>query len=89
MHPAKTQVSLDIWLVWSEFWLSAQWVAKNSGDPHASSKDSGQPGHPISLICVWLSAQWAAKNSGVPHASNKDSDQPGHPISLIRDLTER
>ena len=50
MHPAKIQVTLDIRLVWSEILLSSQWVAKNSGIPHASSEDSGNPRHPISLI---------------------------------------
>ena len=31
MHPAKIQISLDTWLVWSEIWLSAQWIADPSG----------------------------------------------------------
>ena len=50
MHPAKIQIILDIRLVWSEIYLSAQWEAKYSGIPHASSENSDHPRHPVSLI---------------------------------------
>ena len=39
VRPAKTQISLGIRPVWSEFSLCAQWVAKNPSFLHADSKD--------------------------------------------------
>ena len=38
--PAKTQISLGIRPVWSEFSLCAQWVAKELSFLHAFSEDS-------------------------------------------------
>ena len=39
VHPAKTQISLDIHPAWSESLLCAQWVAKDPSFLHADSKD--------------------------------------------------
>ena len=39
MHPAKTQLSLGIRPVWSEYSLCAQWVAKDPSYLHALSED--------------------------------------------------
>ena len=44
VHPAKTQISLGIRLVWSESSLCAQWVAKDPRFLHADSEDSDQTG---------------------------------------------
>ena len=44
MHPAKTQISLGIGLVWSESSLCAFWVAKDPSFLHGDSKDSHQTG---------------------------------------------
>ena len=53
VHPAKTQISLGIWPVWSESSLCAQWVAKDPSFLHANSEDSDQTGRMPSLIWVF------------------------------------
>ena len=53
VHPAKTQISLGIHLVWSESSLCAQWVAKDPSFLHANSEDSDQPGRMPRLIWVF------------------------------------
>ena len=53
VHPAKTQISLHIHLVWSESLLSAQWVAEDPSFLHADSKDSDQTGQMPRLIWVF------------------------------------
>ena len=40
VHPAKTQISLGMCSVLSEYLLCAQWVAKDPRCPHADSEDS-------------------------------------------------
>ena len=52
VHPAKTQISLGICPVWSEFSLWAQWVAKDLSFLHADRKDSDQTGRMPRLILV-------------------------------------
>ena len=42
VRPAKTQISLGIYQVWSEFSLCAQRVAKDPSFLHADSEDSDQ-----------------------------------------------
>ena len=44
VHPAKTQISLGICPVWSEYSPCAQWVAKDPRFLHADSDDSDQTG---------------------------------------------
>ena len=39
VHPAKTQISLGIHLVWAEYSLCAQWGAKDLSLLHADSED--------------------------------------------------
>ena len=51
--PAKTQISLGIWPVWSESWLCAQWVAKDPSFLQADSEDSDQTGQMPRLIWVF------------------------------------
>ena len=62
VHPAKTQISLGIRLVWSESSLCAQWVAKDTSFLHADrslathwvhSEDSDQIGRMPRLIRVF------------------------------------
>ena len=53
MRPAKTQISLGIRPVWSEFSLCAQWVAKDPSFFHADSEDSDQTGRMPRLIWVF------------------------------------
>ena len=53
LHPAKTQISLGIGLVWSESSLCTQWVAKGPSFHHADSKDSDQTGQMHMLIWVF------------------------------------
>ena len=53
VRPAKTQISLDIRLAWSESSLGAQWVAKDPSFPHADSEDSDQTGRMPRLIWVF------------------------------------
>ena len=53
VHPAKTQISLDIRPVWSESLLCTQWVAKNPSFLHADSEDSDQTGRMPRLIWVF------------------------------------
>ena len=64
--------------------MGPQYVAKDVSVLHASSIDSDQPRHLISLIRIMTPyAQYVTKDPIVLHASSKDSDQPRHPISLI------
>ena len=44
VRPAKTQISLGNWPVWSEYSLCAQWVAEDPRLLHAHSEDSDQTG---------------------------------------------
>ena len=53
VHPAKTQISLDIRQVWSESSLCAQRVAKDPSFLHADSEDSDQTGLMPSMIWVF------------------------------------
>ena len=53
VHPAKSQISLGIRTVWSEFSLCAQWVAKDPSFLHADSEDSDQTGRMPRLIWVF------------------------------------
>ena len=53
VHPAKTQISLGIRLVWSESSLCAHGVAKGPRFLHADSKDSDQTGRMPRLIWVF------------------------------------
>ena len=53
VHPAKTQISLGIHSVWSEFSLCTQWVAKDPSFLHADSEDSDQTGRMPRLIWVF------------------------------------
>ena len=53
MRPAKTQISLGIRPVWSEFLLCAQWVAKDPSFLHADGEDSDQTGRMPRLIRVF------------------------------------
>ena len=53
VRPAKTQISLGIHPVWSEFSLSTQWVAKDPRFLHTDSKDSDQTGRMPRLIWVF------------------------------------
>ena len=53
VRPAKTQISLGIWPVWSESSLCAQWVAKEPSFLHADSEDSDQTGRMPRLIWVF------------------------------------
>ena len=53
VHPAKTQISLGIRPVCSEFSLCAQWVAKDPSFFHADSEDSDQTGRMPRLIRVF------------------------------------
>ena len=48
--PAKTQISLGIRPVWSEYSLCAKWVAKDPSFLHADSEDSDQTGWTPRLI---------------------------------------
>ena len=51
--PAKTQISLGIRPVWSEYSMCAQWVAKDKCFLHADSEDSDQTGRMPRLIWVF------------------------------------
>ena len=53
VRPAKTQISLGIRPVWSEFSLCAKYVAKNPSFLHADSEDSEQTGRMPRLIWVF------------------------------------
>ena len=53
VRPAKTQISLGIRLVRSEFSLCAKWVAKDPSFPHADSEDCDQTGRMPRLIWVF------------------------------------
>ena len=53
VHPAKTQISLDIRPVWSESLQCAQWVAEDPLFLHADSEDSDQTGRMPRLIWVF------------------------------------
>ena len=53
VRPAKTQISLGIRPVWSEFSLCAWWVVKDPSFPHADSEDSDQTGWMPRLIWVF------------------------------------
>ena len=53
VRPVKTQISLDIRSVWSEFSLCAQWVAKDPVFLHADSEDSDQTEQMSRLIWVF------------------------------------
>ena len=53
VHPAKTQISLDIHPVWSESSMCVQWVAKGPSFLHADSEDSDQSGRLPRLIWVF------------------------------------
>ena len=53
VNPARTQISLGIRPVWSEFSLCARCVAKNPSFLHADSKDSDQTGRMPRLIWVF------------------------------------
>ena len=53
VRPAKTQISLGICPVWSEYSLCAQWVAKDPSFLHADSEDSDQNGWMSRLIWVF------------------------------------
>ena len=58
VRQAKTQISLGIHPVWSEFSLCAHWVAKDPSFLHADSEDSDQTGRMPRLI----SLRWAHKS---------------------------
>ena len=51
--PAKTQISLGLYPVWSESSLCAQWVAKDPRFLHVDSEDSDQTGRMPRLIWVF------------------------------------
>ena len=53
VRPAKTQISLGIRPVWSEYSLCAHWVAKEPSFLHADSEDSDQSGRMPRLIWVF------------------------------------
>ena len=53
VRPGKTQISLGIRPVCSEFSLCAQWVAKDPSFLHADSEDSDQTGRMPRLIWVF------------------------------------
>ena len=53
VRSAKTQISLGIRPVWSEFLLCTQWVAKDPSFLHAESEDSDQTGRMPRLIWVF------------------------------------
>ena len=53
VRPAKTQISLGIRPVWSEYSLCAQWVAKDLSFLHADSEHSDQTGRMPRLIWVF------------------------------------
>ena len=53
VRPAKTQISLGIRPVWSEYSLCAQWVAKDLSFLHADSEDSDHTGRMARLVCVF------------------------------------
>ena len=53
VRPVKTQISLGIRLVWSEYSLYAQWIAKDQSFLHADSEDSDQTGRMPRLIWVF------------------------------------
>ena len=59
VHPAKTQTSLGICPVWSEFSLCAQWKAMDPRFLHADSEDSDQTGRLPRLIWVFT---WRTDN---------------------------
>ena len=52
--PAKTQISLGVYPVWSESSLCAQWVAKDPSFLHVDSEDSDQTGQMPRLIRVFV-----------------------------------
>ena len=53
LRPAKTQISLGIRPVWSEFSLCAQWVAKDPSFLHEDSEDADQTGRMPRMIWVF------------------------------------
>ena len=53
VRPAKIQISLRIRTVWSESWLAACWIAKDTKFPHAYNEDSDQSARMRRLICVF------------------------------------
>ena len=53
LRPAKTQISLGIRPVWSDYSLCAQWVVKDPRFFHADSEDSDQTGRMPRLIWVF------------------------------------
>ena len=53
VRPAKTQISLGIRLVWSEYLLCAQCVAKDPSFLHADSEGSDQTGRMPRLVSVF------------------------------------
>ena len=78
VRPVKTQISLGICPVWSEFSLCTQWVAKDPSFLHADYEDSDQTGQMPRLIWViagctghFLVLSWGSSNGvhGTPNAS--------------------
>ena len=53
VRPAKTQISLGIYPVWSESSLCTQWIAKDPRFLHADNEDSDQTGWMPRLIWVF------------------------------------
>ena len=56
---------------------------KNNEMTCAPSEDSGQPGHPPSLIRVIACVLWIAKDLRFVHADSESSDQSGWMSTLI------
>ena len=102
-RPVKTQISLDICPVWSEFSLCTQRVAKDPSFLHADSEDSDLTGQMPRLIWVFaghavilLVLSWGSSNGLrqanlvlIAYASSGGSGEPAHRRSLARTSAAR
>ena len=70
VRPVKTQISLGIRPVWSEYSLCAQWVAKDPSFLHVDSEDSDQTGRMPRLIWVFAGHTFCWFCHEVAHLQN-------------------
>ena len=95
VRPAKTQISLGIRSVWSEFSLWVQWVAKDPSFLHADSKDSDQTewmprlnlvfaGRTCRFVGFFMCLPVHDKTYNKTCVTSKDSVQPVHLPGMIR-----
>ena len=82
----KTQISLGIRPVWSEFLLCAQWVAKGSVLLQADSEDSDQTGRMHRLI--WVFAGRTVKIHGNRNRGYMEGTYRQHIFMILYQMKE-